>query len=223
MLILERIISVIAPHTCLGCGVENDALLCGACRESLAPVPSRCYKCRAATQNYQVCKRCRRTTPLFSVFVGYPHADLAKALVHRAKYERAQSGLAEMAQLLATVTRDVDESALFTHVPTASSRVRMRGYDHALLLARHLCGVSHRNRRTLLVRVGQAHQVGSSRSQRLRQLQGAFRAVRASDIRGRHVVLVDDVLTTGATLEMAARELKRAGAKRVSAIVFAQA
>jgi predicted amidophosphoribosyltransferase len=54
-------------------------------------------------------------------------------------------------------------------------------------------------------------------------LQSAFRPIRAETIRGRHIVLIDDVLTTGATLEVAARTLKRAGAKRVSAIVLAQA
>ena len=66
-------------------------------------------------------------------------------------------------------------------------------------------------------------QVGANRRERLRQLHSAFRVVRPDVVRGRHIVLVDDVLTTGATLETAARVLLNAGAARVSAVVLAQA
>jgi predicted amidophosphoribosyltransferase len=89
----------------------------------------------------------------------------------------------------------------------------------AKALARQM-GVPYR---THLRRIGQAHQVGANRAERLRQLRGAFRLAHAEALRGKHIVLVDDVLTTGATLETAARALKRAGASRVSAIVFTQA
>ena len=63
----------------------------------------------------------------------------------------------------------------------------------------------------------------ASRQQRLSQLEEAFRVIRPERINGAHVLLVDDVITTGATLEAAATILKRAGAKQVSALVFAQA
>lgn len=223
MLLLEQIIRVIAPHNCLGCGAEEDALLCDACQQSLVTVPSRCYRCKAVTENYAVCKACAPATPLRHVMVYAHHADLVKELIHHAKYERAQSGLREMATLTASLLDDFDDDIVLAYIPTASSRVRMRGYDHALLLARHLGRTRHVGVKRLLMRVGQAHQVGSGRTQRLRQIRGAFRAVHPEQIRGKHIVLVDDVLTSGATLETAARTLKGAGAKRVSAIVFAQA
>lgn len=139
------------------------------------------------------------------------------------KYGRAQAGAAEAAKLMAGLIADVPEDIVLVHIPTATSRVRQRGYDHALLLARALARASYRERAGLLARVGQAHQVGSGRAERIQQLHDAFRPVRPAAIRGRHVMLVDDVLTTAATLETAARALKRAGAERVSAIVFAQA
>jgi ComF family protein len=139
------------------------------------------------------------------------------------KYERAQAGLHEAAVLMAPLLRVVPEDVVLVHVPTASSRVRMRGYDHALRIAHELSKQTGLPRLVLLARVGQAHQVGANRAARLQQLQSAFRPVHSPDIRGKHIVLVDDVLTTGATLETAARVLKKAGAKRISAIVFAQA
>jgi ComF family protein len=223
MLLLEKIISVIAPHRCVGCESENDRLLCESCRLSLPNVPSRCYRCRSVTDDFVVCKACRRGSPLCQVVVFTYHQGLAKELVHRMKYERARQGVLEMAEAMTSLVELFDDDVVLVHVPTATSRVRARGYDHARLLARELGRRNNLPTTTLLARVGQAHQVGSSRAQRLEQLEGAFRVLKPQYVRGRHVVLVDDVLTSGATLETAARMLKRAEAERVSALVFAQA
>lgn len=222
MLMLEKLISLFAPHSCLGCGVETDSLYCDACRETLLPVPSRCYRCYVTTEDFQVCARCAPDTALSVVYVATEYQGVIKELIHRIKYERAQSGTAEVADMAAPLLRFC-EDALLTHLPTATKRVRMRGYDHAKLLCRYLSWKTDLPRATLLARVGQAHQVGAGRGVRLQQLQGAFRPRCLSRIQGRHIILVDDVLTTGASLESAARVLKRAGAAKVSAVVFAQA
>jgi len=223
MHLLELAVSLFAPHTCLGCGAEEDRLLCEACVATMPRVPSRCYRCKAVTTGSKVCRDCRRRTPLDHVVVFTYHEGLAKELIHRMKYERAQAGLLEAAALLAPGLDCLPPNTILTHVPTASSRVRQRGYDHARILARALAAHTALPSAVCLARLGQAHQVGASRAGRLRQLEGAFRPVRCEAFRGQHVVLVDDVLTTGATLEVTAYELKRAGAQTVSAVVFAQA
>jgi ComF family protein len=223
MSIIEQIVRVFAPHTCLGCGLEADRLLCEGCLTLVATVPSRCYRCRAVTEGYATCRDCRPRTSLSQVAVYAHHQGLMKEFIHRLKHERAQAGAREAAALLAPLLFDLPADALLVHVPTATSRVRLRGYDHARLMARELSRRSGRQHATLLGRQGQTHQVGARRAARLRQLEGAFRPLRKATIKGRHIVLIDDVLTTGATLETAARVLRRAGAARVSALLIAQA
>jgi ComF family protein len=155
------------------------------------------------------------------VTVGTNYEALAKELVWRLKFSGAQAAASEIAGHLATIYVG-DANVLVVPVPTSSQRVRQRGYDQANLLAKELSQRLGRRYLPCLTRVGQKHQVGASRSQRLAQLSGAFR-VNATIVDGAHILLVDDVLTTGATLQAAARVLKAAGAKRVEAIVFAQA
>jgi predicted amidophosphoribosyltransferase len=101
--------------------------------------------------------------------------------------------------------------------------VRQRGYDQALLIAKSLSQRLGRPYVPLLARMGDQRQVGHSRITRLNQMEGAFRPLNTMILKNRHVLLVDDVLTTGATCEAAARILRSNGAKRVSAAVFAVA
>lgn len=219
----QQIISIFAPHACLSCGAEHNRLLCVSCTTALPTVPSRCYRCHASTRGYAVCRTCARDTPLKQVIIGTPYRDVAKELLHRAKYERARSGLDEIGEFLAPLARlYLPENALLVPVPTASSRVRQRGYDQADCITRRISLLTSLPWSKLLVRRGQVHQVGSNRAQRIAHVKQAFRPVNTGRIKGAHIVLVDDVVTTGATLEEAARTLRRAGAAQVDAILFAQ-
>jgi ComF family protein len=144
---------------------------------------------------------------------------VAKELIHRLKYERVRAGAKTIARLLADGYVANDE--IITHVPTAGERVRARGYDQADLIARELSKQAGIPYLSLLNRLGKERQVGQKRADRKLQMKGAFYVRRQPLLVGKSVLLVDDVLTTGATCEAAARALKRAGARSVSAIVFA--
>jgi predicted amidophosphoribosyltransferase len=123
-------------------------------------------------------------------------------------------------QLADKIDPDID---MITWLPTANARIRQRGFDHSQRIAK---GVA-RSRQTiqikLLVRDGDSRQVGSSRNVRLKQLGRSYRVVRQDVIQSaRHILLVDDVVSTGGSLEAVALALKHAGARRVSAAVIAR-
>lgn len=224
MPLIEHIISLYAPHRCLGCDAEEDTLLCEGCAATVPRVPSRCYKCRAVTKGSETCKKCQTTTPLKHVYVAAHYDDqLVRHLLRATKYERAQAGVRTMTMFMLPTLPSLATEPLLVAVPTATSRVRQRGYDQAVLLTRQLKERAGLQSVRLLARIGQAHQVGAGRAERLKHLQGSFRPVHINKIRGAHILLVDDVLTTGATLETAARVLKKAGAKQIDAVVLAQA
>jgi ComF family protein len=155
------------------------------------------------------------------VYVATVYDGPAKDMVWQLKFQGAQTAAQIMARQMTRVLVK-DEPACVVPVPTATGRVRRRGYDQARLLARQLARRGHLPYVEVLKRQGQAHQVGANREQRLWQLQTAFRACNLSAVRGRRLILVDDVVTTGATLEAAAAVLRAAGARRVDAVTFAQ-
>jgi ComF family protein len=117
---------------------------------------------------------------------------------------------------------EADEQALIVPVPTATSRIRQRGYDQAKLLAKAISKQSRLTYLDCLARSGQTHQHGTSRHTRLGQLENAFRVKHPRSVQNAHIILVDDVVTTGATLEAAAKVLKQAGGKQIEALAFAR-
>ena len=223
MSIFDTLLSVIAPHECLGCGAEG-ALLCGTCRLLLPDIPPRCYRCRRISSGGLTCRACRKVSRLRYVRAATDYEGIAQQLVWRLKFGGAQAAKREIVHSLLPLVRQMDcRDACIVPVPTATSRVRQRGYDQAKLIARQLAQEAHLPYIDCVQRQGQTHQVGASRRQRQKQLAGAFYVRRPQCIRNGHLILVDDVLTTGATLEAAAAVLRRAGAGQIDALVFAQA
>lgn len=222
MNIFDRLISVFAPFECLACGVEGKAL-CLPCQTTVAKIPSRCYRCRKLTKNYRTCKSCRSSSALFSIIPTAEYSGVSKELVTRLKFYGAQAIAEEIALSMAKCANDYTKNTVVIPIPTASSRVRQRGYDQAKLIAKSFarhCALPYLD---CLTRVGQSHQVGAKRHQRTTQLKGAYRLKSGYNVQNIQILLIDDVLTTGSTLESASICLKGGGAGRIQAQVFAQA
>ncbi len=219
MNVLEQLLAIIAPHQCIGCGTEGN-LLCKRCAKTLPAFPSRCYRCAKRTADWRTCASCRAASGIYQMTVAAMYEGVAKELVHALKFERKRAAAQDMAAILAVcIPLGV---TLVSYIPTAPSRVRQRGYDQAALIARALARELGLPYSPLLARLGNGRQVGQTRAQRRQQMRGAFRPTRPG-LLNQHVLLIDDVLTTGATCEAAAQSLRAAGAKRVSAAVFAAA
>lgn len=219
MSIIDICISIIAPHHCIGCGLEG-ALLCRSCDLTGAAPLSRCYRCHRLTESFQTCRSCRSSTPLASISAARTHEGLQRELVKSLKFNGAQSASYLMASKMSPL---IHEDSVLIPLPTVASRARHRGYDQTRLLTRDLTRITKCPSIYALSRIGKQHQVGARRQQRLIQLQQAFIVRSSTSVRGLHIVLIDDVSTTGATLEAAAKVLKQAGAKRIDAVVYAQA
>lgn len=162
-----------------------------------------------------------RRTQLGSVRAATVYRDTAKKLVWQLKASGTQQAAIPMAEAMVGLIDAQD--VLLVPIPTATSRRRQRGYDQSVLLARRIARLKQVPYANCLARLGQAHQVGSTRAQRLVQLQQAFRVRRPPLVAERHIVLIDDVITTGSSIEAAAAVLYQAGAQSVRALAFAQA
>ncbi len=217
---LELIISLFAPHHCIGCGDEGK-LLCEPCQQSFTPVASRCYACKRLSRGGRTCDACRRNSKVFAVYVVTRYEGVASTLIGALKFRGARSAVDIIASQMASFLPS--EEYVVVHLPTASSRIRQRGFDQSRLIAERLAYRLSLPYCAVLGRSTQHRQVGAARTQRLEQLRQSFYVRDVRSIQGKRVLLVDDVLTTGASVEAAARQLRAAGARRVDVVVFARA
>lgn len=219
------------PARCLVCAEAGEEArdLCLACSRALPWNHGACARCAlplvaaATTDPYCVCGRClRHPPPLQAVHAACAYAFPVDRLLPRFKFHRDLAAGRLLSQLMAEAFTPLQRPQGLVALPLHRSRLRARGYDQALELARPLAralqlplleGALRRTRAT-------APQSELSALARRRNLRGAF----ACDGMAlpAHVVLVDDVMTTGATLHAAARALHRAGVERVDAWVCAR-
>lgn len=227
MSVFELAIGWLVPPQCISCAAEGSAL-CTDCRKTqILPHGQRCYRCNTVSQQSKTCSLCYRSgSPRFA-WITTNYEGAAQELVKLYKFGQQRVVAKTLADMMsATVLSQVHPRALADHlvvpVPTATSRVRQRGFDHAATLARNVAFSLGSEYSRALGRLGQTRQVGSKRADRITQTVGNYYARRPNLIAGRNILLVDDVITTGATLQAATSTLKAVGAASVDALVFAK-
>jgi len=158
-----------------------------------------------------------------AVSYTFPWSDCVARFKFKADPSLGRS-LAHLMSHAPWVQPAIDNASVVVAMPLAKTRLRERGFNQAFELVRHLA--PHKaDAHVLQRRDGSAHQVGTSREERLAQVHGAFWVAsdRLHTVRDQPVVLVDDVMTTGASLYEAARALRAAGARHITGVVFARA
>ncbi|MBI5259574.1 MAG: ComF family protein [Burkholderiales bacterium] len=215
---------------CELCRAWSTQSLCLDCLARLAPELPRCVRCALPLGGAGLrCGDCLREPPPFVRCVtlgdyGFPWDDLITAFKFRDRVDLA----GPLAQALAArlPAADSPPASLVLPVPLSAARLAERGHNQAWELARRVAATLRlqADPRTLLRLRDTAHQVGLGREQRAANLRHAYWVdpARASRLHGRHVALVDDVLTTGATAGAAAQALLQAGAVSVQVWVLAR-
>lgn len=222
----QTILDIIFPSRCIPCGSPNAKALCGACA---ALVHTRdtllCGRCGARLPSGT--KICHRNFPyLLGAATDYGDPRV-RELVHGLKFRFVRSAARALGELLAASLRATKiplASFVAIPVPLSRERERVRGFNQSLLIAEAVAnalGIPLAPDALVRVRHAKPQSETGSRSERLSNVRGAF-AVRGR-IPGAHILLVDDVTTSGATFSEAARALRRAGARHVLAAAAAKA
>lgn len=221
MILIEKLVSLIAPSNCLVCGQEGQ-VLCESCTPgNLTPFGGRCFVCGRLSELSKTCPKCARLGGPRHVWINVLYDGAAERIVEEFKYDCVRPAGRFMAAQMAKSSMPFTDF-LITSVPTASTRRRERGFDHAALLAQEVAKIYKADYRSVIRRLDQVRQVGANRAQRLRQAEASYKIKNPRSVRGKYIVIVDDVTTTGATLQAIARLLRKAGARRVDAMVFAK-
>lgn len=196
----EGLVTALFPPACAACGALDSEPFCATCAHQIEWAPTFAL------------------SEVEGVWAAYRYEGPVREAIHALKYGARPELGRRLGRAMAPRLPFTGE--VIVPVPIAGHGLAARGYNQARELARGLCG-SVRSR-ALIRRNRHQEQVGLDRDARRRNIEGAFAAGPTSaSVRGLDVLLVDDVITTGATIEACTRVLKAAGAKRVRAAAFA--
>ena len=239
--VADGILNLLYPESCVACACAvstlQDCGICRRCREKILQLRIAGPLCPSCGLPYRtfadgeahLCGRCTMRLPPYSGAraFGWYGSELSRA-IQALKFGGRRNLAGFLAALMAETlleawdARDID---LIVPVPLHPKRLRERGYNQAALLGRRLGRfVGLPCHAALLRRIRHTSpQVGLSDAERARNLRLAFRCARPDAARGMRILLVDDVMTTGATVASAAEALLAAGARRVSVLTAARA
>jgi ComF family protein len=220
-MLFEHIIGLISPHHCLVCSREGT-LLCPNCFAALPQARERCYICQKTSPGGRTCATCSSQTAVKFVQSLVAYQGAAKDMLWQLKSERARAAANIIGRQCAALIQP-NTQTIITFIPTAPIRVRQRGYDQAKCIAKTVAQCSSLPVASLLARTSSNRQVGADAKTRRKQLVQAFRPINTYLAHDKHIILVDDVITTGSSIRAAADVLVAAGARSISAVTFAQA
>ncbi|MGB9673025.1 MAG: ComF family protein [Anaerolineales bacterium] len=221
-----RLVDWLYPPQCAGCG-KGGMRWCMQCQEKVIKIMRPyCQKCGIPTLGGEICPTCLSKNPVYDAIRAYAlYEEPLRSGLHRLKYKR-DIALADVfaLNLIELYYQQHWEIDLVTAVPLGLVRLKERGYNQASLLAYPFAlAVRRPYRSNALKRIREtASQVTLSVQERLANVDGAFVADQAL-VNGKNILVIDDVTTTGATMNACAQALKNAGANQVFGLTLARA
>lgn len=239
--LIQQLPDLIYPRFCISCDTyisqSNHRYICKRCSDDIEYAwRQRCAFCGAQTVDGKTCVFCKQEHALDQLIHAVDFEEpIIKNAIHAFKYEFINQITDDLAPHLnhayAKYLKETVSAAqtLVMPIPLHWTRKNWRGYNQAELLARALCKTSDLNLETTALKRSFQwdHQAEmQSREERIQNAKNSFyidhEAVKSTNIENKTVILIDDVATTGATLDEAATTLKSAGARRVIALVLAR-
>lgn len=220
------------PPSCIFCDKKAESFLdlCNACRKGLLSLDTQCTCCAQPLEiqstKQQICGRCQKIPRAFNkVYAPYLHQGEVRYLINQLKFEKSYKNSRILGLLLSDflITEKAALPDIIVPVPLHTQRYRQRGYNQTLEIAKvisnELCiPIEYKN---CLRAQNTPHQISLSLKQRHKNIKGAFTVKRP--ITAKHIAILDDVMTTGATANELAKTLKAAGAKQVDVWICARA
>jgi competence protein ComFC len=217
----------IFPKRCFGCR-RIGTYICADCLNKLAVIPAHiCPMCGKGSIFGETHGRCQKKLGIDGLIAAFLYRGVAKTIVTKYKYNFIDEAVSDVGELLCSfaplypLTNGVD---VVVGVPLHPRRYRWRGFNQADELGKRVAVYLHKPfEEHILERVRYTiPQMTLSGQKRRENLMGAF-SVEQRAVKGKCLLVVDDVWTTGSTLSECAKALKQAGAKRVVGLVFARA
>ncbi len=215
---IDKLLDLVAPPICYGCQ-KVGSVLCSHCEYDITsePFPS-CLMCLQPTNGNNLCRRCSLGSPFEALWCVSERRDVVQRLIGAYKFSSVRSADIALAKLLDARLPALDISVI-TYVPTIDRHIRERGYDHMKRIANALGGLRNRKVIRLVRRHTQDIQHSVGKKKRAEQAGKAFYSLPCKSM---EILLIDDIFTTGATLNAAAKALKNAGAEKVYGLVIAR-
>ncbi len=223
-LALKQLQTSLLPGSCLLCGADSsNHLLCPDCTKDLPPLPEHhCPQCNEQTTHGERCGACLKDPPAFArSFACFRYEFPVDRIIHAFKYGH-QLAVANWAAQI--ITQQLDNAYdLLIPMPLHPERLRERGFNQSAEIARRIAQTTGQplNIDALTRSRATPPQAELPMKERTRNVRGAFEC--SDDLSGKHVLLIDDVMTTGATLREASRIIKLHGAASIDVAVLARA
>ncbi len=230
--IFKPLLDFIYPPYCAICKepLNGARVVCNECFDEILPTPIPfCQKCGKPLSNNEdtICKRCKETPLSLNYIRGIGIFDEPlRTIIHLFKYKRKLSLGKRLSNLLVSTFNSavvLHNADVITPVPLHRVKFRERGYNQSEILARGLSkgtGIEYENL-VKRIRYTRSQALMNEYDDRIKNVEGAFKVIK--NVKGKNILLVDDVTTTGATLNAIAKEILKEGAKSISAIVLAVA
>jgi ComF family protein len=209
---IDNLLSLLAPHYCYGCGKMGSSLCINCKYDIISESYGQCIICESPTARDALCSRCR--SPYQRAWCVGRRTDELQRLIGGFKFQGVRQAYEPLAELLDQALPELPPETLLVPIPTVRAHVRQRGYDHMFLIARALARMRKLEVAPYLQRKTATQQLGADRQTRMRQARTAFACETALNPQVPYLLL-DDVVTTGATLRYGAKTLQAAGATTI--------